>query len=130
MGQVIYLTRRGSDPGVYSIIDLSLVGFLLREHGVLLAEGDSSAIRQVPVPVVERPSGRYDLTAVLVRTHQVDAVLESIAGLDDDVLFLLKWAAGPEPLGAAIGRERVLLGFPRRPAPWTGWWSATGRPRC
>jgi 2-dehydropantoate 2-reductase len=84
----------------------------LREHGVLLAEGDSPAIRQVPVPVVERPAGRYDLIAVFVRTHQVDAVLESIAGLDGDVLFLLNWAAGPEPLGAAIGRERVLLGFP------------------
>ena len=84
----------------------------LREHGVLLAEGDSPAIRQVPVPVVERPAGLYDLTAVFVRTHQVDAVLESIAGLDGDVLFLLNWAAGPEPLCAAIGRERVLLGFP------------------
>jgi 2-dehydropantoate 2-reductase len=84
----------------------------LRAHGVLLAEGDSPAIRQAPVPVVERPAGRYDLTAVFVRTHQVDAVLDSIAGLDGDVLFLLNWAAGPEPLGAAIGRERVLLGFP------------------
>jgi 2-dehydropantoate 2-reductase len=84
----------------------------LRAHGVLLAEGDSPAVRRVPVPVVERPAGRYDLTAVLVRAQQVDAVLESIAGLDGDVLFMLNWAAGPEPLGAAIGRERVLLGFP------------------
>jgi 2-dehydropantoate 2-reductase len=84
----------------------------LRQHGVLLAVGDSPTIRRVPVPVVERPDGRYDLTAVVVRTHQVDAVLDSIAGLDGDVLFLLNWAAGPEPLGAAIGRERVLLGFP------------------
>lgn len=84
----------------------------LREHGVLLAEGNSPATRQVPVSVVERPAGRYDLTAVFVRTHQVDAVLESIAGLDGDVLFLLNWAGGPEPLGAVIGRERVLLGFP------------------
>jgi 2-dehydropantoate 2-reductase len=84
----------------------------LREHGVLLAEGDSPAIRQVPVPVVQGPAGGYDLTAVLVRAHQVEAVLESIAGLDGEVLFLLNWAAGPEPLCAAIGRERVLLGFP------------------
>ena len=84
----------------------------LRQHGVRLAEGDGPAVRRVPVPVVERPAGRYDLIAVLVRAHQVDAVLESIAGLDGDVLFLLNWAAGPEPLGAAIGRERVLLGFP------------------
>ena len=84
----------------------------LRQHGVQLAEGDGPAVRRVPVPVVEHPGGGYDLTAVLVRAHQVDAVLESLAGLAGDVLFLLNWAAGPEPLGAVIGRERVLLGFP------------------
>jgi 2-dehydropantoate 2-reductase len=84
----------------------------LRRHGVQLAEGDSPAVRRVPVPVVEHPAGGYDLTAVLVRTHQVDPVLESLAGLDGDVLFLLNWAAGPQPLGAVIGHQRVLLGFP------------------
>jgi len=84
----------------------------VREHGVLLAEGDSPDVRNVPVPVVEHPAGRYDLIIVCVRAHQVDAALESIAGLDGDVLFLLNWAAGQEPLGAVIGHERVLLGFP------------------
>jgi 2-dehydropantoate 2-reductase len=84
----------------------------LRRHGVQLAEEDSPVIRRVPVPVVEHPAGRYDLIAVLVRAHQVDAVLESLASLEGDVLFLLNWAAGPEPLGAVIGPERVLLGFP------------------
>jgi 2-dehydropantoate 2-reductase len=84
----------------------------LRRHGVQLAEGDSPAVRRVPVPVVAHPAGGYDLTAVFVRAHQVDAVLESLAGLEGDVLFLLNWAAGPEPLGRVIGRERVLLGFP------------------
>jgi 2-dehydropantoate 2-reductase len=84
----------------------------LREHGILLAEGDSSIIRSVPVPAGEHPSGRYDLIVVLVRSHQVGEVLESVAGLDGDVLFMLNWAAGAEPLGAVIGRERVLLGFP------------------
>jgi 2-dehydropantoate 2-reductase len=84
----------------------------LRRHGVQLAEGDGPGVRRVPVPVVEHPAGGYDLTAVFVRTHQVDAVLESLAGLDGDVLFLLAWAAGPEPLGAVIGHQRVLLGAP------------------
>ena len=84
----------------------------LRRHGVQLAEGDSPAVRRVSVPVVEHPAGAYDLTAVLVRTHQMDAVLESLAGLEGDVLFMLNWAAGPEPLGVVIGHERVLLGFP------------------
>ncbi|HEY3685286.1 MAG TPA: 2-dehydropantoate 2-reductase N-terminal domain-containing protein [Streptosporangiaceae bacterium] len=84
----------------------------LRRHGVRLAEGDSPDVRRVPVPVVAHPAGAYDLIAVVVRTHQVDAVLESLAGLEGDVLFLLSWAAGAEPLGAVIGHERVLLGFP------------------
>ncbi|MEW1796367.1 ketopantoate reductase family protein [Streptomyces niveus] len=83
----------------------------LRRHGVQLAEAGSPDVRRVPVPVVEHPAGGYDLTAVFVRTHQVDAVLESLAGLEGDVLFLLNWAAGAEPLGAVIGHERVLLGF-------------------
>jgi 2-dehydropantoate 2-reductase len=84
----------------------------LRRHGVQLAGGDSPAVRRVPVPVVEHPADGYDLIAVFVHTHQVDAVLESLADLEGDVLFLLNWAAGPEPLGAVIGHERVLLGFP------------------
>ncbi|MCF0086753.1 MULTISPECIES: ketopantoate reductase family protein [Streptomyces] len=84
----------------------------LRRHGVRLAEEDSPVVRRVPVPVVEHPEGEYDLITVLVRAHQVDAVLESLAGVRGDVLFLLNWAGGPEPLGAVIGRERVLLGFP------------------
>ena len=84
----------------------------LREHGVQLAEGDSPDVRRVLVPVVEHPGGEYDLTAVFVRTQQVDVVLKSLAALEGDVLFMLNWAAGAEPLGAVIGRERVLLGFP------------------
>src|ERR1700729_1255236 len=71
----------------------------LRQHGVQLAEADSPVVRRVPVPVVEHPAGGYDLIAVLVRAHQVDAVLESHAGLEGDVLFLLNWAAGPQSLG-------------------------------
>ena len=84
----------------------------MREYGILLAKGGSPAIRQVPVSLAEQPGGPYDLTAVFVRTHQVDAVLESLAGLDGDALSLLNWAAGPEPLGAAIDLKRVPLGFP------------------
>ena len=82
-------------------------------HGVQLAEGGTARLgRRVPVPLVEHPAGRYDLIAVFVRTHQVDAVLESLAGVEGDVLFLLNWAGGPEPLGAVIGPERMVLGFP------------------
>ncbi len=84
----------------------------LRRDGVQLSEADSPAVRRVSVPVVEHPAGGYDLIAVFVRAHQVDAVLASLAGVEGDVLFMLNWAAGARPLGTAIGHERVLLGFP------------------
>jgi 2-dehydropantoate 2-reductase len=84
----------------------------LRRHGLRLAEQDSPDVRRIPVPVVERPADRYDLIAVLVRAHQVDDVLASLAGVDGDVLFLHNWAAGAQPLGTMLGHQRVLLGFP------------------
>lgn len=84
----------------------------LRRHGVQLAEEDSPAVHRIPVPVVEHPDGTYDLITVFVRTHQVDAVLESLVDVQGDVLFLHNWAAGAQPLAAVIGPERVLLGFP------------------
>src|SRR3954468_22672441 len=72
----------------------------LRRHGVQLAEADSTDVRRVPVPVVEHPAGEYDLIAVLVRAHQIDAVLESLADVGGDVAFMLNWAAGAAPLAA------------------------------
>lgn len=84
----------------------------IREHGVLLAEGTSASIRSVRVPVVEKPTNEFDLFVILVRTHQLDAVLESLAGLKGDVLTALNWAGGAGPIEAAVGRQRVLLGFP------------------
>src|SRR4051794_20363905 len=69
----------------------------LRRQGVQLAEEDGP-VRRVPILVPEHPGGEYDLITVFVRTHQVDAVLASLAGVRGDVLFLLNWAAGPETL--------------------------------
>jgi len=79
----------------------------LRRHGVQVADGNSPVVRAIPVPVVEWPGDGYDLIAVLVRTHQVDAVLESVADVRGDVLLLLNWAGG-----AVDTSGRVLLGFP------------------
>jgi hypothetical protein len=45
----------------------------LRRHGVELAEENSTAVRQVPVRIVEHPAGGYDLTAVFVRAHHVES---------------------------------------------------------
>lgn len=100
-------------------LDVTLVArgdrlMVIRDRGVLIAEGDHGAVRSVPVPVVDGPAGDWDLTLVLVRAHQVDAVLESLAEQKGDVLLLVNWAAGPEPLAEIIGQDRILLGFPAR----------------
>lgn len=86
----------------------------IREHGVLVAEGDAGPVRSVPVPVVDSATGDWDLILVLTRTHQIGSVLQALAGLSGDVLFLLNWAGGPEPLQDALGQDRVLLGFPNQ----------------
>lgn len=90
----------------------------LREKGIRIAEGDSATIRHVPIPVVDQPAGPYDLIAVVVRTHQIEDVLRSLENQQGDVLFLLNWAAGAEPLTAALGKGRVLLGFPAMGGTW------------
>src|SRR5258708_11236904 len=61
----------------------------LRRHGVQLAEGDSPAIRRVPVPVVEHPAGGYDLIAGFGCPHHGGAVGESLACPASRVLFPL-----------------------------------------
>ncbi len=85
----------------------------IRERG-MVAEGDHGLVRSVRVPVVGRPTGDWDLVVVFVRTHQVSAVLNALAGLTGDVLVLLNWAAAPEPLEQVLGQDRVLLGFPNQ----------------
>ncbi|GAA2670295.1 MULTISPECIES: ketopantoate reductase family protein [Actinosynnema] len=84
----------------------------LRAHGLRLVEEDRHDVRSAPVRVVDRPEDGYELIIVLVRAHQVRAALESLTHVDGDVLVLANWAAGPEPLSAVIGRDRLLLGFP------------------
>ena len=84
----------------------------LRKHGLQLAEEGTSKIRRLAVSVVDDATDEYDLTLVLVRAQQIEDVVESLAGGSGEVLFLLNWAGGIDPLAAVIGRERVLLGFP------------------
>ncbi|MFJ2368200.1 ketopantoate reductase family protein [Microbacterium sp. NPDC087665] len=100
-------------------VDVTLVArgdrfALIQENGVLVAEGDDGLVRSVRVPVTDSPVGDWDLILVLVRTHQIGAVLETLTGITGDVLFLLNWAAGPGPLHEILGHDRVLLGFPNQ----------------
>ena len=88
----------------------------LREHGVVLREAGTEGRTATRVGVVERlpPEDAYDLVLVILRKNHLPSVLHALAGNEHtpDVLFMLNDAAGPGEMVDALGRERVLLGFP------------------
>ncbi len=88
----------------------------LRQSGLLLQEDSSEAIERFAVEVTDRldEQDAYDLVLVVVRKNQLPSVLPMLKDHQHtpNVLFLVNNAAGPEALVEALGKERVLLGFP------------------
>jgi 2-dehydropantoate 2-reductase len=82
----------------------------------VLIEAESGYINRFPVPYIERldPQDAYDLVLVIVRKNQIPSVLPDLAVSQrtPNVLFLNNNAAGPHEMVDALGRERVLIGFP------------------
>jgi|TARA_Y100000294_G_scaffold50050_1_gene47169 2-dehydropantoate 2-reductase len=88
----------------------------IREQGIKLRHAVTGAATEVRVDVVERlgPNDAYDLTlVVLPRDHQSEVlpILAANQGTPS-VMFFGHNAAGPRELVDALGRDRVLLGFP------------------
>ncbi len=88
----------------------------LREHGIVLQDGVTGEQTITQVRVVEElgPRDAYDLVLVVMRKNHALAVLPILAASErtPNVLFLMNSAAGPRELIQALGRERVLIGFP------------------
>ena len=88
----------------------------LRQNGLLLQEDSSERIERLDVRVSDHLAVEeaYDLVLVVVRKNHIPSVLPMLADHQHtpNVLFLVNNAAGPEALVQALGRERVLLGFP------------------
>jgi 2-dehydropantoate 2-reductase len=86
----------------------------LRQYGIVLEEGRRQVC--IPVQVIDHlaPSDGYDLALVVVRKNQLDGVLPSLAANPNipDLLFLFNNPAGPQEMVRAVGRRRVLIGFP------------------
>jgi 2-dehydropantoate 2-reductase len=82
----------------------------------VLVDDASGMLERIQLPVTDRlaPDDAYDLVLVVVRKNQVPSVLPALAAnrRTPNVLFLVNNAAGPAPLVDALGRERVILGFP------------------
>ncbi len=84
-------------------------------HGIVLDDARTGARTTTRVSAVERlaPDDAYDLVLVLMRWNQVAAVLPALAAnrRTPTVLFMVSNPVGPAAWIAALGRERVVLGF-------------------
>lgn len=87
----------------------------LREHGLILEDLISRQRTTAAVHIVESlaPDDAYDLIAVVMGKHHIAAALPALAAnrATPSFLFIGNNVAGPDALVAALGRERVLLGF-------------------
>jgi 2-dehydropantoate 2-reductase len=88
----------------------------IRQHGIVLEEFGTRTLTATPVHAIDRlaPDSAYDLALVLVRKNQLDDVLVALEANHaiPTILFMFNNAAGPGEMIRAVGRARVLLGFP------------------
>ncbi len=88
----------------------------LNDRGLQLVEDGSERLERIPVTVTDRlgPNDAYDLVVVIVRKNQVPSVLPLLAANKKvpSFLFLVNNAEGSAALIRALGRDRILLGFP------------------
>lgn len=87
----------------------------IREHGIVLRNAATKAEVVTPVETIETlaPDDVYDWIIVLMRKNQVGAILPALAAnATPNVLLMTNNAAGPDAYIEALGRERVVMGFP------------------
>jgi 2-dehydropantoate 2-reductase len=88
----------------------------LREYGIELRDFLTKEETVTHVKIVERlePEDAYDLVLVIMRKNHALEILPVLAANKHtpNVCFLMNNAAGPDALMDALGKERVLVGFP------------------
>jgi 2-dehydropantoate 2-reductase len=88
----------------------------LRQHGLVLENmiGGRQTVSRVRITERVNDEDSYDLAIVLMRKNQVATVLPILANCRKipTILFMHNNAAGPDAMVNALGRGRVLLGFP------------------
>jgi len=103
-GQVISVLARGQ-----RLADI-------REHGIVLEDVSTGNRTTTRVNVVKRLDSEdaYDLVIVMMPRNHVLEILPILANNRNtsNILFMFNNAAGPDEMIKALGRERVLIGFP------------------
>src|SRR5512139_1655827 len=87
----------------------------LRQNGLVIQDLFTGDRRTVAVPIVEAlaPTGSYDWVMVVMGKAALPGVLPTLAANKQckNIIFLGNNVAGGNELAAALGRERVLMGF-------------------
>ncbi|UCG52293.1 MAG: ketopantoate reductase family protein [Candidatus Latescibacterota bacterium] len=88
----------------------------IRQHGIELENAVTRKKTSTPIDTVERldPDEAYDLVLVILPKHLISEVLPILAAnrRTPNVMFMVNNAAGPGEMVDALGKDRVLLGFP------------------
>lgn len=88
----------------------------LETHGIVLQDEATGRMAVTRVTLTDHldPTDRYDLIVVTMRKGQVESILTSLAAntVTPTVLFMVNNGAGPDRWVEAVGRGRVVLGFP------------------
>ncbi len=88
----------------------------LRQHGVILENSVTGEREITPVKVAEalEPDDDYELVMVVMRKNHALQILPVLAANKriPTMLFMMNNAAGPQEFVEAVGKERVMMGFP------------------
>jgi len=88
----------------------------LRALGAVVKNATSGHVDSLPLPVIEHVSAdtTADLCLLTVRREQIEEELPTLAAATGIMrcLILVNHANGSEPIFKALGRRRVVLGFP------------------
>jgi 2-dehydropantoate 2-reductase len=88
----------------------------IRSHGLVLEELGTGERTATQVETIERlnPADNYDLALITVRRDQLAGLMADLAAnrCIPTLLFMLNNPSGAGALTLALGRDRILLGFP------------------
>lgn len=88
----------------------------IRQQGIELEDAVSGERTRTRLPVVEHlhPADEYDVVLVILPKQRIAEVLPALAANNHtpSVMFFGNNAAGSDAMTDALGRDRVLLGFP------------------
>ncbi|MDJ0693541.1 2-dehydropantoate 2-reductase N-terminal domain-containing protein [Mastigocoleus sp. MO_188.B34] len=88
----------------------------IREYGIVLEHALTGKQTTTHIDILEQlsPEDAYDLIVVVTRKNQVQAVLPILSAnkRTPNVMFMVNNPSGYDDWIQAVGRERLLLGFP------------------